>query len=76
MFEKLKSFINELKITPQKIFEETSETIYQVDSIVKKAESLIKEIQNLNLNKITIEEQERIESNIEKLTILLKDKLH
>ena len=53
MFEKLESFIKDLEVTPQHIFEQTAETIYQVDSILKKTDSLIKELQNLNLNKIT-----------------------
>lgn len=75
MFDKLESFIMNLEVTPQDIFEETSEAIYQVDSIVKKAEALIREIQNLNLNQITREERQRIESHLEKLTILLKSKL-
>lgn len=75
MFDKLESFINDVEITPISIFEDTSESIYQLDSILKKSETLIKEIQNLNLNQITSEERNRIEINLKKLTNLLKDKL-
>jgi ParB/RepB/Spo0J family partition protein len=75
MFEKLESFIKDLEVTPQNIFEDTSETIYQVDSILKKAETLIIEIQNLNLNQITKDEKGKIEDYLEKLTSLLKAKL-
>jgi ParB family chromosome partitioning protein len=75
MFDKLESFIKKLEVTPQNIFEDTSETVYQVDSILKKTETLIKEVQNLNLNQITKEEKNRIEINLEKLTHLLRSKL-
>jgi ParB family transcriptional regulator, chromosome partitioning protein len=75
MYEKLEEFIKVLEVTPQKIFEETSETIYQVDSILKKTEALIKEVQNINLNLITREEKDRMEKNLKKLTGLLKNKL-
>jgi ParB family transcriptional regulator, chromosome partitioning protein len=75
MFEKLEAFINNLEVTPQNIFEETSETIYQVDSILKKTDVLIKEVQNLNLNQITKEEKNRIERNLARLSELLKNKL-
>jgi ParB family transcriptional regulator, chromosome partitioning protein len=75
MFEKLEAFIKDLDVTPQSIFEETSETIYQVDSILKKTDVLIKEVQNLNLNQITKEEKVRIENNLKKLADLLKNKL-
>ncbi len=75
MFEKLESFINDLTITPQIIFEETSETIYQIDSILKKTEALIKEVQNLNLNQLTKDEKSRLSNNLNKLTNLLKTKL-
>ena len=75
MFEKLESFIKELEVTPINIFEDTSESIYQVDSILKKTDTLIKEVQNLNLNQITKEERNRIEINLQKLTSLLNGKL-
>lgn len=75
MFDKLESFIKDLEVTPQNIFEETSETVYQVDSILKKAETLIREVQNLNLNQITRDEKIKIEDYLDKLTQLLKSKL-
>jgi ParB family transcriptional regulator, chromosome partitioning protein len=75
MFDKLESFIKDLEVTPQNIFEETSETIYQLDSILKKTDALIKEVQNINLNQITRDERDRLENNLKKLTDLLKTKL-
>jgi ParB family transcriptional regulator, chromosome partitioning protein len=75
MFDKLESFIRELEVTPQSIFEDTSESIYQVDSILKKTETLIKEVENLNLNQITKEERKSIQGYLVKLTHLLKSKL-
>ena len=75
MFEKLESFVKELEVTPQSIFEDTSETIYQVDSILKKTNSLIVEIQNLNLNQVTKEEKLSLENYLKKLTNLLINKL-
>ncbi len=75
MFDKLVSFIKDLEVTPQNIFEETSETIYQIDSILKKTDTLIKEVQNLNLNQITRHEKGRLERNLKKLTDLLRTKL-
>jgi ParB family transcriptional regulator, chromosome partitioning protein len=75
MFDKLESFIKDLEVTPQNIFEETSETIYQLDSILKKTDILIKEVQNINLNQITRDERDRLETNLKKLTNLLKTKL-
>ncbi|HMN25985.1 MAG TPA: ParB/RepB/Spo0J family partition protein [Ignavibacteriaceae bacterium] len=76
IFEKLEEFINELNVTPNSIFEETSETIYQVDSILKKTEVLIKEVQNLNLNQVTKEEKKQIKEYIEKLSLILNNKLN
>ena len=75
MFDKLESFIKDLEVTPQNIYEDTSEAVYQVDSIIKKTETLIREVQNLNLNQITREEKSAIEANLKKLTNLLKGKL-
>jgi ParB/RepB/Spo0J family partition protein len=75
IFEKLESFINDLNVTPTSIFEETSETVYQVDSILKKTEVLIKELQNLNLNQVTIDERVQISGFIEKLSLILSNKL-
>jgi len=75
MYDKLESFIKDLEVTPQKIYEETSEALYQVDSIIKKTESLIKEIQNLNLNQITREEKKAIKSNLATLIGIIKSKL-
>ncbi|NWF90543.1 MAG: ParB N-terminal domain-containing protein [Ignavibacteriaceae bacterium] len=75
MFDKLESFVKDLAVTPQQIFEQTSEAIYQVDSILKKTDLLIKELQNLNLNQITREEKSRLEDNLKRLTDLLNEKL-
>jgi len=75
IFEKLESFINELEVTPISIFEETSETVYQVGSILKKTEVLIKEVQNLNLNQITKAERIQIQDYLIKLSSILKNKL-
>ena len=52
MFQKLESFVKKLEVTPISIFEETAQTIYQVDSILKKTDLLIKEVYNLNLNSL------------------------
>lgn len=76
IFEKLEEFIKELNVTPNSIFEETSETIYQVDSILKKTEVLIKEVQNLNLNQVTKEEKKQIKEYIEQLSLILNHKLN
>jgi ParB/RepB/Spo0J family partition protein len=76
IFEKLESFINELSVTPTSIFEETSETVYQVDSILKKTEVLIKEVQNLNLNQVTKDERIQIKDFIKKLSLILNNKLN
>ena len=76
IFEKLESFINELSVTPNSIFEDTSETVYQVDSILKKTEVLIKEVQNLNLNQVTKDERRQIKDYIEKLSLILNNKLN
>ena len=75
MFEKLESFVKELTVTPQIVFEDTSETAYQIDSIIKKSESLIKELMNLNLNQVTKEEKAQLENNLKILSDLLKNKL-
>jgi len=75
MFEKLESFIKDLEVTPQSIYEETSETIFQIDSILKKTDVLFNEVQNLNLHQVTKEEKAKIGENFKKLTRLLKIKL-
>ena len=74
-FDQLEAFVKNLEITPQYIFEQTSEAIYQIESILKKTDSLIKEIQNLNINQITKKEKEKLEENLDQLTELLKNKL-
>lgn len=76
IFEKLESFINDLDVTPISIYEDTAETIYQVDSILKKTEGLIKEVQNLNLNQITKEERKLIQEYLTKLSLILDSKLN
>ena len=76
IFEKLEAFMNELSVTPTSIFEDTSETVYQVDSILKKTEVLIKEVQNLNLNQVTKDEKTQIKDFIEKLSLILSNKLN
>ena len=76
IFEKLEAFINELSVTPNSIFEDTSETVYQVDSILKKTEILIKEVQNLNLNQVTKEERRQIKEYVQKLSLILNNKLN
>lgn len=75
IFEKLEAFVRDLEVTPTSIFEETSETVYQVDSILKKTEVLIKEVQNLNLNQVTREERRQIKDYLEKLSHILKTKM-
>jgi ParB family transcriptional regulator, chromosome partitioning protein len=76
IFEKLESFVKQLEVTPISIFEETSETVYQVDSIIKKTEALIKEVQNLNLNQVTREERKQIKEYVNRLSTILKSKLN
>lgn len=76
IFEKLETFINELEVTPISIYEDTAETIYQVDSILKKTEGLIKEVQNLNLNQITKKERKLIQEYLTKLSLILDSKLN
>ena len=75
MFDKLESFVKELSVTPQIIYEDTSEALYQIDSIIKKSESLIKELMNLNLNQITKNERAQLENNLKILSDLLRNKL-
>lgn len=75
MSEKLERFIKNVEITPQDIFEETAETQYQVESILKKADGLITDIQNLNLNQITSLEKQRIVLRLERLARVIKDKI-
>lgn len=75
IFEKLEQFINDIQTTPSSIYEETSLTVYQIDSILKKTDILIKEVQNLNLNQVTKEERIRIQENLVQLTSILNYKL-
>jgi ParB/RepB/Spo0J family partition protein len=75
LFEKLESFVKDLQVTPTSIFEETSETVYQVESIIKKTEVLIREVQNLNLNQVTKDEKRQIKEYLNKLSLILKSKI-
>ncbi len=75
MFDKLESFVKDLSVTPQVIYEDTSEALYQIDSIIKKSESLIKELMNLNLMQITKNERAQLENNLKTLSDLLRNKL-
>jgi ParB family transcriptional regulator, chromosome partitioning protein len=75
MFEKLESFVNELEVTPQNIFEETAEMLFQVESIIKSADKLIKDVQNLDLRELTILEKTNIVLRLERLADVINHKL-
>ena len=75
MFDHLESFVRNLEITPQYVFEQTAEAIYQIESILKKTDLLVKELQNLNTNQMTKKEKERLRNGLELLTEQLKNKL-
>lgn len=75
MFEKLDAFVKELAVTPRDIFESTAQSQYQVEDILKRADGLISEIQNLNLNQVTSLEKARIKARLETLSGLLRTKL-
>lgn len=75
MYEKLEKFVNNVDYAPRDIFDETSAVIYQVQSILKKTEAVIKEIENLNIEQITNEEKKILKVNLEKLIMTLKNKL-
>jgi ParB family transcriptional regulator, chromosome partitioning protein len=75
MLDKLEQFIGELEVTPQTIYEQTSQAIYIVESIIKKTNGVIKEVENLNLNQITKDEKIGLKKNLDNLIILLRNKL-
>jgi ParB family transcriptional regulator, chromosome partitioning protein len=75
MYEKLKAFVTRVDVTPQSIYEETSQSVFQVNSILKKTTSLIVELENLNLNLITPEEKNEIKQGLKTLTDILRNKL-
>jgi len=74
MNEKFEAFVENLEMTPHEIFESTAESQYHVDAILKKADSLIDEIQNLNLKQVTDLETKRINARLNTLNGLRKSK--
>lgn len=68
------SFVNQLEVTPQQIFERTSETIYKSDLIVRKILSLVGDINDLEFDKLSVQDRERIKESSETLTRLIKHK--
>lgn len=74
MIEKLSRFVDDVNVTPQQIYEETAESLFLVESILKRADSLINDLQNLNLNEIMEVERERIAARLAKVGRLLEEK--
>lgn len=68
------SFVNQLEVTPQQIFERTSETIYKSDLIVRKILSLVGDIYDLEFDKLSVQDRERIKESFETLTRLINHK--
>jgi ParB family transcriptional regulator, chromosome partitioning protein len=75
MYDKLKAFVTKVEVTPQSIYEQTSQAVFLVNSILKKLGSLTEDLQNLNLNQVTEDEKNQIKSGLKRLTELLRTKL-
>ncbi len=72
--EKIVSFITKLEVTPEKIYKSTSETIYQVESIIKISKNLLEELNDLNLATVSEQEIKDINQALKKLVSLFKSR--
>lgn len=72
--EKLIQFIKVLEISPEKIYLDTSETIFQIKQILSKTNLLFDEIQNLDIRKLKSDEKEELTASLSELTSLIKQK--
>lgn len=72
--EKLIQFIKILEISPEKIYLDTSEIIFQIKQIISKAHLLFDEIQNLDIRKLRADEKLELTTQLSDLTGLIKQK--
>jgi len=72
--EKIIGFITKLEVTPEKIYKSTSESIYQVESIIKASADLIEELNDLNLSNISQDEKAQISQSLKNLIELFKSR--
>lgn len=72
--DKLEKFITKLDVTPEKIYKATSESIYQVESIIKVAKNLYEELNELDLRTINSSEKKEIDLVLKKLFTLFKSR--
>jgi len=74
--DKIISFIENIEITPEKIYLDTAEIIYQLKSIIEDSEKLYDGVKNVNLKKLTNEEKEELIKKLRELVKLIEAKLN
>lgn len=73
--EKILEFVDNEEFSPKDIFEQTAaESTYKVKSIIKKSEKLFEEINNLDINKITIDEKNSLSEILKELMLAVQQK--
>jgi len=75
MEEKLIEFIRDVDISPEKVYEATSEIIYQLKAILEKSQFLFEELQNLDLRKLTEAERTTLAERLNKLHTVIREKI-
>lgn len=73
--DKIINFIKKEGVTPEKIYADTSKTVYQIKSIIKNTDVLYDEIKNLNLKKLTKEEKGKLKKKLIELVKLIEIKI-
>lgn len=70
--EEFASFVTNIKVTPESIYLKTAEAFFQVDSINKSTDSLLDEINDLNLAGVTKSDKKALKLRLLKLVRLVK----
>jgi len=73
--DKIINFIENIEVTPEKIYLDTAKTTYQFKSIIKDSEKLYDEIKNINLKKLTSNEEKNLTKKLQSLIKLIEAKL-
>jgi ParB/RepB/Spo0J family partition protein len=72
--DKIIDFIRNIDITPEKVYADTSEMIYQLKAILDKSQFLLDELQNLDLRKLTENERLSLAERLGRLLNIIKEK--
>jgi ParB/RepB/Spo0J family partition protein len=74
--EEIIGFITNINTTPESIYKKTAEAYYQIDSVNKSVESLIIELNDLNLANITHPDKSQVTTKLKNLIKLIESRFN